>query len=131
MDNTARITGFDKPTTKALSADLVEELRQFAASRGLTVRFAGGTVGSASVTLKLEFGLEGVDRLAEDFKRYATTFGLQPTDLGRAFAIAGRTFTITGLDLKRRARPVVVRRHGDDSARIIDVETVRRALADR
>lgn len=131
MDITARITGFDRRTTEALGDDLVAELQEFAASRGITVKMAGGSFGGASATLKLEFGIEGVDRLADDFRKYAETFGLQPTDLGRKFTIGSRQFTITGLDIKRRARPVVIRRDGDDAVRIIDVQSVQRALADR
>lgn len=131
MDVTARITGFDRRTTEALGDDLVAELQEFAASRGITVKMAGGSFGGASATLKLEFGIEGVDRLADDFRKYAETFGLQPTDLGRKFTIGSRQFTITGLDIKRRARPVVIRRDGDDAVRIIDVQSVQRALADR
>jgi len=43
---------------------------------------------------------------AEDFKRHAASYGLQPSDLGKEFNSRGNLFVITGLKSRRRKYPI-------------------------
>jgi hypothetical protein len=49
-----------------------------------------------------------LDTAGEDFKRYASRYGLQATDLGRSFTQRRSTFTIVGLVPSRPKYPILV-----------------------
>jgi hypothetical protein len=66
--------------------------------------------------LKFEFKTADTAAIADaekaEFDRYAHLFGLEPTDFGAKFSANGKTYTVIGLDLKRRKFPIKVK--GDD-----------------
>jgi hypothetical protein len=57
--------------------------------------------------MKLRWEFKGTDRLGDDWRHWCGTYGLPLDGLGRTFQHKGKTYTIAGLDLGRRAYPVV------------------------
>jgi hypothetical protein len=124
----ATITTFDRKTARDLSDEVVAALQAVAVRNGLTVEAAGGTLG-VEFTMKLKWGIVGVDKGKADFEQYAAAFGLEPSDHGKTFAAQGRTFEITGLKLGASKRPVLVREVGPSGRPFVfPIDAVKRAL---
>lgn len=125
----ATTDAFDRNLAKTLSAEAVEALQAVAIRHGLTLEAAGGILGTAEFTMKLKWGVQGVDRGALLFKQHAGMFGLEPDDHGKTFTANGTTYTITGLALGAAKRPVQVREVGPRGrAFVFPVGAVKRAL---
>src|SRR5579863_991026 len=78
---------------------------------GVSVAYKGGTFSGNSVVQRWEFAVisesgQVLDRSADEFKRYASGYGLSAADLGAQFQSGGQTFTITGLNTKARKMPI-------------------------
>jgi hypothetical protein len=94
---------------------------------------AGNTSYTESVaTIKLEASVIGADGTAvtkdvEDFKRFASMFGLSQEMLGQSITIQGKKFTVVGLKPNAPKRPV---RIADENGKnfVVDAETVVRQL---
>jgi hypothetical protein len=65
---------------------------------------------------------------ASDWMRYATGFGLPADALGGTFTSNGRTFRITGLNLRARRMPVLACEVRSGKAYKFAIESVLRAL---
>jgi hypothetical protein len=99
----------DKKLAKIVQDEATEALRAVAAKYGFTVRQHGGTIGDLSNIFKFEFtpageALAGAEKA--EFERYAYLFRLQPEDYGATFIANGKTFTLSGFDMKRRKFPI-------------------------
>ncbi len=75
------------------------------------IKVLGGKFTSVECTYKLQVTphVDGqvVSKDAEDFKRLATYYGLQPTDLGREIDYNGQKMKITGLRPSKRRFPII------------------------
>lgn len=96
----------NKAQANQIAAEMMAGLQAVAAKHGLTVKVKGGTFGNGTFTPKVEFAEAGAAEA--DFVRYAPSFGLQASTFGKKFTYAGKTYTVTGLNLSARKRPVQV-----------------------
>lgn len=96
------INSFDKTACRLLAEEAEKALRAVAERHGLAFAYKGGNFSNTTFVLKGEFavrseGGEAQTREVADFRRYASMFGLQAEDFGKAFASNGRSFKISGL----------------------------------
>ena len=92
----------------------------------------GGTFTSSNATFRLEVAAvdktgQALTREAEEFRHFATGFGLQPGDLGREFSYLGHRYTITGLNRRSRRFPILADRKDGRKTKFTDA-AVRSAL---
>lgn len=86
----------------------------------LNVKFEVGGASydpNGAATFKLKVGVinaEGETYTVEkaDFERYARTYGLQPSDLGREFQMGGHWYKIVGASRKARSYPILGQKIG-------------------
>lgn len=132
------ITKFDKKNLTTLRPELEKRLKAIEAELGITFKLGSCKFNDISATFALECLAmtetgETVDKRAEDFKRLAVMYGLEPSDLGKTITLTTRkgteVFTIVGLESRPRvSKPVVIQKAGSDETYRIDVETALRKL---
>lgn len=71
---------------------------------------------------------EQADTARETWERYCGIFRLLPEHFGKTISMRGVPFRVAGLDLKRRAKPIVISRVSDDKPFICRVDDLARAL---
>jgi len=104
--------------TKQSANDTMYRIREaitlIALEEGMTSRVTGSyDETTLKLTVKIEtVGLSGDSKEEADFKRYAKSFGLDPSWLGRSFNHAGAQYTITGLAPNRTKYPVSAMKGG-------------------
>ena len=81
-------------------------------------------VGFADV---LESG-EVYSREKEDFKKYATSYGLSPEDLGQTFSTNGHEYRISGLSISKPKYPILARRITNGKGYKFTTDQVKLAL---
>ena len=126
------ITEFDRTNLRAISADIEAALAPVAAKFGITFTYKGVRFTSDNATFKIEgatIGSGGVanTRERDNFKLYASMYGLKDTDLDKQITYAGKRFTIIGLNTRRQKYPIVARRE-DGKTLLLTVEGVKSAL---
>ncbi len=102
---------FDKAGIKLLNADIAEALKAVADKHGVTVEVRGGTY-DPSGSFKPKVVFTAADHAQVEYERDASLLGLAPDSFGHTFKSGARTFTIAGLNLRARKRPVICT--GDD-----------------
>jgi len=107
------IEKFDKPTLKIVREALADALDGLQEELGIKLKIGNNISFDANTfTTKLTGSLFSHDPLAEDWKKYAHIYDLDVAWLGREFPSDGKTFTIVGLDTKKRKYPVIATRDG-------------------
>ena len=83
---------------------------------GINIQRSGNaTYDDSTFRLKVECSLVGEpgevrSKKAEDFKRYARSYGLEPEHLGATFkAYDGSEYEITGLKVRASKRPIIAK----------------------
>jgi hypothetical protein len=134
------IFNIDKVTTRFLMEHCLDVLKKDMEGSTLTVKAAGGSIGTNEATIKFTFTLQTPEA---DAKREETTrqhlelLGLPADALGRTFQMRGAhhaplTYTITGADLgkskynvhAKRPDGKVMRFQAHDVIRLLAMETV-------
>lgn len=128
-----KIEGFNRQTVRLVQEGAVKALADYAKKLGLTVKAVGGSFDDNILTAKIQFTVterEGqkVDPAADDFRKYATVYDLQPADLGRVFLMRGEEYTVAGLLMYKRSKPVLVTRSRDKKRFSMTPEDVARLL---
>jgi hypothetical protein len=96
----------DKRQAREIGEAALEEMRKVADRYGMTVEYRGGSfTSSGAFSPKFEFKTRDADRL--EFQRVAWQLGLRPEDFGRTFQSEGRTFRVTGVNLRASRLPVL------------------------
>lgn len=121
-----------RESIRNLRDELQTHLDAISAEIGYKLTLGNASFG-ATVTFKLEaapmdMNGDATSKTAEDFKRGAYLFGLQPTDLGREFIANGARYKVTGLAIKSRRFPILVERE-DGKVFKFPAETVKLKLA--
>jgi hypothetical protein len=104
----------DRETVKTIAAKVEDAVRAIGEEHGVQIKYKGGNYTESSAVLKLEVaeirGGEAVTREAEDFRRYASLFGLRPEDLGREFKDwSGDAYKVVGAKPNSRKYPILVK----------------------
>jgi hypothetical protein len=101
---------------KLLATEIEEAVQSVAKKHGIQIKRGRGVYGGSNASLKLELAVVGKGgqaqtREAEDFKRYASVYGLKAENLGAEFTdFDGEVYTITGLKPRSRKYPILVER---------------------
>lgn len=107
-----KISKFDRQNIRVVEAAFKEKLAKINAEMekefGVSVNLMpGGNFGVTEINSKLQFTIQGVNPLAEDFKQYCALYGLNESDLNKTFNYKGATWEIVGLNIGRRKYPIV------------------------
>jgi len=124
---------FDKPTIRSLRPELEKALADVCAKHGFTARIGSGSFSDFECKFQLILELDGAGEAKStakqaDFERYATLYGLEPTDLGKTFLVGGSLYSITGISPNRPKFPIDGVRH-DGRKFKFPAMTVKAALA--
>lgn len=126
----------DRKTVRNIGEEMERELEAVAKKYGVQIERGGATFDPNGnfATYKIKVSTVADDgtvmsKEAEDFKRKAGRFGLDPEMLGKGFKHNGETFTVVGLAAKAKKYPVLVER-ADGKAFKMPSTLVRRAMAD-
>jgi hypothetical protein len=108
-----KYTPFTRSTVRQLRDDLNGALANIAKTFGVEFDLGSATFQSNQVRFRLEVNSISADGTAydqevEDFKRYAPSIGLQPTDLGKIFPHGRKMMKIVGFKASSRAYPITV-----------------------
>lgn len=106
---------FGRAEVKAVRADMQKALDVVAQKYGISI-----TVGNASFTdTYVNFKVQAATKLtdgvlatpeAANFRAWAKMYGYDPELLGKEVRFMGHTYTITGLNRRRKAYPISVTR---------------------
>jgi hypothetical protein len=122
---------FDKKMAMELAPQVEQELAALGERLGLNISYAGGTLDGPRFIMKLSIDIAGVDKAAEDFKKYAPTLGLQIDDLGKEIVVGGRKFVISGWRTTGKgsqSAPVVATEVGSGKGYLFKASQVKLAL---
>jgi hypothetical protein len=104
---------FDRPQVKLVREVIQKELDKLAQNMKMTIRVGNASFTPTTITFKVAVAAIGEDGKvhspeAENFKKFAVMYGLQPTDLGRQFRSwhGNELYTITGLSPRRSKYPI-------------------------
>lgn len=130
----SQITSFGRPECVALSKAMIAELEKLGAKYGVQFKTVGGAINSDTCfTAKIECAIlnaktgKAETKIAQDFKRYSTTYGVPAKFLNKKFISRGKEFKLTGLKMTSRLYPFVAEL-ADGTAYKFSAETVRIAL---
>lgn len=95
---------------KAVEAELVKVGKRF----GIDIQFRGGTFSGSEFTFRVRattLDTNGAvkDKKAENFKKLASLYGMNPNDLGRTFTSGYSKYEIVGLNPSAHKYPIIVR----------------------
>ncbi len=108
-------TGLTRAQLGALRVELERVLGPIGQRNGLTITVGGGSFDANNASFRLEVAEVRPDgtvmtKERSDFPRYASYFGLLPTDLDRVFVSSGVAYRIVGIVCRARDYPVLVER---------------------
>lgn len=120
--------------TKAglLSTRVVEHLKAIEDELGVTFSVGRGTFDDSSFTMKLQITENGEngekqDKMALDFKQYATLLGLHPNDLGKTINLGGLHCVLVGAKMSYRKYPIIAKKPNGSLVKL-PVDDVKRGL---
>ena len=111
---------------------LTDHLDAFRRETGLDVKLGKGQYTDSNVVFQLILsevsdGGKVMTPEASKFKAQCEKYNLHPSELFQKFSWHGRTFTVVGLNTRKRRRPVMCRRD-DGTPFSFPAEAVRTAL---
>ena len=112
MNNDERLRKFDAVTLNALRGEINKALEALGEKYGIAIDAGRATYYGPNATFKLELSTMQDDgavmtKDATTFIQYAKILGLQVSDLGRVFELAGRKFKLIGYNTKKRKYPFI------------------------
>lgn len=113
-----KITAFDKPSCRVLRIAVEAKLQEVAKEFGIAIKTGHGTFMASNFNFKVEACVVANDgtvlsKEAEDFKRYATSYGLEASDLGKEFELRLETYKIKGLSSRSTKFPIFATKLSD------------------
>lgn len=125
------IKKIDRNTAREIAAAVVAQLATFAEDHGLEITQKGGSFSDVEYTAKFSFKVRntasGESADEATFKKYAHGYNLKPEDFGAAFKCNGHTFTICGLKITARSKPILAMREDGGRYRF-DEFTINRLM---
>jgi len=126
---------FNRPTVKKTRDKIQAALDTLSKELGCQIKVGGASFArdGSNCTFKLECATVSADGTVETkevtaFREMASSYGLSPDDLGKAFFNAGEKFTISGLKPKANKYPILAVR-SDGAEFKFPVDMVKLALA--
>lgn len=124
---------FTKNSFGTLRADIEAALSAVGQKHGISLKTGAIRFTPSSATIKLEAvvltaGGASADRREADWDFYCRNFGLRPEDKGKTFTYQGRTFTLKGIDVKRKKYPILVDMVGRGLI-LLPLASVRQAMS--
>jgi len=105
---------FNRPTVKKTRDKIQAALDTLSKELGCQIKVGGASFArdGSNCTFKLECATVSADGTVETkevtaFREMASSYGLSPDDLGKAFFNAGEKFTISGLKPKANKYPIL------------------------
>lgn len=103
---------FDKARLRQLRPQIEAALQDLAEKEQLSISLGSARFTSDNVTFKLELSTVNNDgtvntKEGEDFKFYASRYGLKPEALGATFRHAGDVYTIKGCKPRSHKYPIL------------------------
>jgi hypothetical protein len=91
----------NRTAARELGVALQTVLDDFGKKHGLNVQLKGSRYSESTWSPKFEFATVSEDgqvqsKGAQTFKLFASSYGLEPDDLGKVITIQGKKYTITG-----------------------------------
>src|SRR4051812_16997222 len=111
------ITSFDKKNAQAIHEEMLVLLAPLSQKYGVSIRQAGGSIGTNTLTLKVEFRAEGEDAEKAAFVSLCDLFRCKPEDYGRMGVINGQKVKLIGFEPKRSK--FCVRGFGMDTKKVM------------
>ena len=116
MPRLKKVTEWNKPECRRVTEEVNKALAEVGRKLGINIQRSGNaTYDNSTFRFKVECSLIGENgevrsREAEDFKRFASIYGLEPEHFGATFKTwDGSEYTITGLNMKARKRPIIAK----------------------
>jgi hypothetical protein len=119
----------DKQTVTRIAAEAQIALNAVAEKYELTVKVGGGSYDPEAGTFKPRVEFVSEDAGAVKFLRYASLFGLEPTDFGKRITLKNRTFSITGINPRRPKFPIDIEEVSTGKVMKATESSVKAALA--
>ena len=127
-----KITKFDRPSLKFLRGEIDTALKAVADKHDIVLKLGNISFSGNNASMKVEASVknasgEVITKEAEDFKRQAMFYGLEPSDLGKTVTMRGQKYTICGLKPKSTKYPILAKR-GDGAVVKVPLDMIKRAL---
>lgn len=124
-----KITRFDRNACRYVQAEVEKTLNSVSGDLGVTFSFGRGSFDGSNFIMKLTATVEGgLSPEAQDFRRYATQYGLCADDLGQGFGFDGEWYEVIGLSVKSPKRPILARNTKTDRVYKFGESTVKRLI---
>ena len=127
-----KINQFNQENLRTMRAEMEEALTNAGAQYGVTFTIGKITFLGASFNVKIDAVCDptgkGKDIDALNFERYAKSYGLDPSDLGKTIRMNGLPYTITGLNPKAHKNVIQVTNSAGKTY-VTSVAVVQRELA--
>jgi hypothetical protein len=127
-----KINQFDHQNLRTMRAEMEEALKNAGEPYGVTFTMGKITFSGASFKVSIDAVCDptgvGKDIDALNFERYATSYGLNPSDLGKTIQINFQPYTISGLNPKAHKNVIQIKNRAGKTY-VTSVEKVKRELA--
>lgn len=107
---------FDSKSVDAIAKEIERAVEAIGKKHSIDISIGGGKFSGTNVELKLRIAQvtssgKIMTREAEDFKRHAAHFGLEPTYLHCKFMVNGSEYEIIGLKPRSYKYPILGKNH--------------------
>jgi len=130
---------FAKWNLIALQAEIMAAIAHIAEKHQVQFSWVGGQFRENLASLKMQVkrvdatgttitDTESSNTMVEDFRRMASYFGFQPTDIGRQFTTIQGTYVIVGAKPRNHKFPIVAKCQRNGKSYKFTAEEVKRCL---
>lgn len=125
-----KIEEMNGATAKILGDAAEAALIEVAERLGVNLTVNGGAFkpGEGTLSLRFTFGCKSDGGIPKSFLAHCGRYSLTPSDFGAEFVSRGHTYTISGVNPRRRKYPITAIRASDGKGYKFAAETVRSAL---
>lgn len=134
MKTITDFTQLSKPEFTAIREAVTKALESVGKEFG--VRIQAGNISYEPTKMNLKLVFTAIDAttgevklpFADNFKQLALVYGFKSEDLGKSFRTGGQSFTLEGIDTRKRAKPVIAKGQ-NGKLYAFTIEDVKRLLA--